>query len=184
MNKNLQLIDVVTDPTDYLDAGINLDSGIEVGDEIIVNFHPAGALIQDFCNSNENIELIGECTYQAGGCLILAKALTSIFPESQLFAVMSKGEEKVQHFVCRIDSTMSADGYLYLDADGMATIDDLNTKFKDQEIGFFNGIDVLPATEVVVPPDIIDNGWEVVAERLAELDLMCLIYPEDNSPRQ
>jgi hypothetical protein len=79
--------------------------------------------------------LAGECTFQSGGCLILAEAL-SMYMDVPVYVVYNKTLQISEHFFVKMDQT------LFFDSDGLQTGKKMLKKISE-EIGYGGNILVI-----------------------------------------
>jgi hypothetical protein len=123
----------------------------------VVNLSWFGKHLQALLERNEAAEIIaGYGTFQAGGCYVLARVLTQMREGLSLWVVI-RSDGVTDHVV-------AGNGVLFLDADGLATSDDLIQKYRQIEL--VEAVAVRPIAEVQLHPEIrTDDATE---QRLLE----------------
>ena len=95
----------------------------------VLNILPVGTELKKFCN--DNIDLIiskEDCGWMDGGCFSLATAFKMwLGSHAQLEGVVREKNDTLDHVVVKV-------GEVYLDADGVATKEDLLGKIRVIEL--------------------------------------------------
>ncbi|WP_305906274.1 hypothetical protein Q9L42_020740 (plasmid) [Methylomarinum sp. Ch1-1] len=102
----------------------------QIDQDGIKNHHPFGKDLQAFCAQDKNIELFPSHGFMDGGCYALAIALKQYLSGVRTAFYSLSRPGIIDHIVLQVKTPS---GEFYLDADGIATKDDLLTKAERME---------------------------------------------------